>query len=660
MRASVCVGRVGALAVALGVGAGLAVAGGAGAAWASPTDSSASAAGPDSTRDADSVRSSSGQPSAPRVSRPVRVVEKPAAIGPARAGYLSSAEAVPDTAPIRSARAASVARQDVSASGNEDPAPAEAAGTVLAAPAQDLAEQSVVLPTAATSSPAAEMAPTSAPSPAAPALTEPVVQAPSTPIAPTVIDPTSPRSAAATTTVESTVTLLSGTAPVAPVGAAVSAVMLAAARRELDTSAARSLPVVPTVSGPMPDPAAATVDTPGRSAVPAPAAAQPVVAPLAAATAANPIAGFFELIGAFATQIVTAITQFIGQAVLSIVNLFAPSARVVDTITLDEPSWTPGTLVVSPDGKRLYMPLTQYGGVVLINIDPSSPAVNTVTGTIGADNGVWSFADAAITPDGTKLFLFDDNEDSVFVLEATAGSAQGAYSSFVVDSSRAFALSADGTRAYVTQYTNAGSQVAVIDTANYNVIGTAVLVGDPNPDPNYTLPDGFQNRWYFPDLIALSPNGTRAYVVAENSFGPKVAVIDTATLSMVASVGVGIDPTDLAVSPDGKRVYVSNLNSNSVTVIDTATNTVTSTIGTRFPEQIAISPNGKKLFVSNWVSTGSDYSTTSTISVIDTATQLTTATIPVDGGVADLAATDGRLYVTVTGPRGTSIMVVAV
>jgi len=51
-------------------------------------------------------------------------------------------------------------------------------------------------------------------------------------------------------------------------------------------------------------------------------------------------------------------------------------------------------------------------------------------------------------------------------------------------------------------------------------------------------------------------------------------VIDTATNTVVATIGVGSAPMGIAVTPDGKHAYVANFNSASVSVIDTATNAV--------------------------------------------------------------------------------------
>ncbi len=66
-----------------------------------------------------------------------------------------------------------------------------------------------------------------------------------------------------------------------------------------------------------------------------------------------------------------------------------------------------------------------------------------------------------------------------------------------------------------------------------------------------------------------------------------VSVIDTATNTVTATIPVGIDPYGVAVTPDGSKVYVANVGSNTVSVIDTATNTVTATIpvGSRSPRR---------------------------------------------------------------------------
>ena len=57
-----------------------------------------------------------------------------------------------------------------------------------------------------------------------------------------------------------------------------------------------------------------------------------------------------------------------------------------------------------------------------------------------------------------------------------------------------------------------------------------------------------------------------------------VSVIDTATNTVKSTVNVGNWPYGVAVTPDGKKVYVTNDHDNTVSVIDTATNKVTATV----------------------------------------------------------------------------------
>ena len=66
---------------------------------------------------------------------------------------------------------------------------------------------------------------------------------------------------------------------------------------------------------------------------------------------------------------------------------------------------------------------------------------------------------------------------------------------------------------------------------------------------------------------------TIAYVA--NGGDNTVSIIDTATNTVTAAVPVGGFPTAIAVTPNGAFAYVANSGSNTVSVINMATNTVT-------------------------------------------------------------------------------------
>jgi YVTN family beta-propeller protein len=58
-----------------------------------------------------------------------------------------------------------------------------------------------------------------------------------------------------------------------------------------------------------------------------------------------------------------------------------------------------------------------------------------------------------------------------------------------------------------------------------------------------------------------------------------VSVIDTSTNTVVGTpIVVGDSPFLVAVAPDGKHAYVTNMISNNVSVIDTASDTVAATV----------------------------------------------------------------------------------
>ena len=120
----------------------------------------------------------------------------------------------------------------------------------------------------------------------------------------------------------------------------------------------------------------------------------------------------------------------------------------------------------------------------------------------------------------------------------------------------------------------------------------------------------------------------------------------------LAEVPVQTEPNGVAFMPDGKKIYVANTISGTVSVIKAniangviSKPTVHIPVGTE-PYGLALTPNGKKLYVSN--------ARSSSISVIDTASDTVTKTIPVDAEPRGIAITndgdaddlDETVYVT--------------
>jgi len=100
-----------------------------------------------------------------------------------------------------------------------------------------------------------------------------------------------------------------------------------------------------------------------------------------------------------------------------------------------------------------------------------------------------------------------------------------------------------------------------------------------------------------PNGVAFMPDGRKAYVA--NTASGTVSVIKTNIANGVVSkpslhIHVGVEPYGLALTPNGAKLYVTNARSNSVSVIDTATDTVVKTIvdAGLEPRGIAISNDG--------------------------------------------------------------------
>ncbi len=75
-----------------------------------------------------------------------------------------------------------------------------------------------------------------------------------------------------------------------------------------------------------------------------------------------------------------------------------------------------------------------------------------------------------------------------------------------------------------------------------------------------------------PNHIAVSPDGRRVYVTIVS--GSWVDVVDAAKHAVIDSVEVGTGPHDIEVSRDGKRVYVGLIRGTDVTVFDATTKAV--------------------------------------------------------------------------------------
>lgn len=171
------------------------------------------------------------------------------------------------------------------------------------------------------------------------------------------------------------------------------------------------------------------------------------------------------------------------------------------------------------------------------------------------------------------------------------------------DSPARVAVAAKGGRAYVSD--TLGDSIAVIDLATNAMIGAPIPVGDA------------------PGVVALSPDGKRLYVGIDGA----VQVVDVAARAVVATIAVGGLPGSIALTADGARAYVA---AGPLSIVDTATNAVVATlaIGT-YATHVALSLDGDEAWISttNFNFSPQGFSASGAMTVLDTATNAPVATL---------------------------------
>ncbi len=160
------------------------------------------------------------------------------------------------------------------------------------------------------------------------------------------------------------------------------------------------------------------------------------------------------------------------------------------------------------------------------------------------------------------------------------------------------------------------------------LFGAGYIDGRPDPgtriDPNNPVVKSGSQHWPFvpqpfrswPTSLALTPDGRKLYVSLPGREGYpdwRVAAVDTASHSVLTWVDLrpagetrGTRPTGLAVSPANSRIYpvpylvVLNEYANFASVVDTATDRVIGELSTGFyGEDLAFNADGTRLYVTD-------------------------------------------------------------
>ncbi|MCE7798274.1 beta-propeller fold lactonase family protein [Sphingobium sufflavum] len=170
----------------------------------------------------------------------------------------------------------------------------------------------------------------------------------------------------------------------------------------------------------------------------------------------------------------------------------------------------------------------------------------------------------------------------------------------------------------------------------------SVVIVNPRSGAVEAIPTGQKGS----HMLALSPNRRFAYV--SNILSGTVSIVDLQRKTKTEDIRMGGNPEGIALTHDGNHLWVGDDATGRVQVVDLATRKVITTLPTDpVPVRIAISPDGKTAITSNFAS--------GTLNRFDVATRRPLPAIKVSGDRAALQVTilfarkKPLLYVAETG-----------
>ncbi len=208
-------------------------------------------------------------------------------------------------------------------------------------------------------------------------------------------------------------------------------------------------------------------------------------------------------------------------------------------------------------------------------------------------------------------------------------------------------------------------------------LGTNTLQVAVTPDGSTAIVTSFDNAVYFVDLatntvsytlltdstinpngIAISPDGKRAYVTSFTSFNPVVIVLDltSPTKSIIATIPTIQYPSGATLTPDGSQLWITSPLAFDMAVIDTLTNTNATNLAIGTTTDVAFNSTGTRAYVTSGA--GASAGTPGQVYVVNTGTYQTVQTYTVGASPADISMSYGNQWLVVNNNADNSISVI--
>ncbi len=276
---------------------------------------------------------------------------------------------------------------------------------------------------------------------------------------------------------------------------------------------------------------------------------------------------------------------------LHIVDL--TTEKEIATFPLDR-AWS--GLAWSPNGKRILISAgqgnpaadiytfqrwddgtwTQRQNVQLLGVERTDKAGNTKS----------AVSSIVISPDGKSVYAIDDSDGNLYTLDGATGKTISKLN--LGDHPFAGRLSRDGKTLYVSILGEA--QVDAVDVSNPgSPTVTDRIAVEPHPNDLTITAD---------DRLFVSCGNTNHVVVVDLKIKTRLEAVSVAP---TPKAPVGSTPNSLALSADGKQLFVADADNNSVAVIDISRRGQSQVVGFIptgwYPTAVAVTPDGRRVLI---------------------------------------------------------------
>lgn len=257
----------------------------------------------------------------------------------------------------------------------------------------------------------------------------------------------------------------------------------------------------------------------------------------------------------------------------------AASGKVLQSLPYVSPQALFIGLAWSPDGSKLY---AAAGGNDKIRVYTLANGLLTEAAPITMPKGSFP-AGLALSADGGRLFVADNGSGAMSAVDAATGKVLGTVATgpnpFTIG------LTADGRTAYVSNWGT--KTVSAVDIATLTVRKTIEVGSHPTAI--------IRNPVTGELLVAVTDADKVIGIDPETD-----AITRTIELAPYQHAPVGSSPQGLAITPDGRTLYVANAGNNDVAVVNLADDHVAGLIPTGwYPTTVTLTQDGARLLVTN-------------------------------------------------------------